>query len=79
MANHIDNQLHLFALVGSWEEREPSKKFDQNATQGPHVNLSCVREQAEHDVRCTVEARLDVSVNDLMGETTRAKISHHDP
>ena len=55
-ANHIDNQLHLFALIGPREEGEPSKKLDQNATQRPHVNLRCVREQTKHDVGCTVEA-----------------------
>jgi hypothetical protein len=46
---------------------------------GNPVKSSIRMQPKEHDVRCTVEARLDVSVNDLMGETTRAKISHHDP
>ena len=65
--------------MGAWEEWEPSEMFVQDAPQTPHVNLFSVWEDPEHNVGCSVESRLYVSVDNFILEAARAKVSNDDP
>jgi len=76
-SNHVNHELHLLTLISPRKQREPCEELDQNAPERPHVNLLSVGEQTKHNIRCSVEARLDVCVHNFVFEATRAKVSNH--
>lgn len=77
-ANHIDDQLNLLAFIRTREKREARKQFNHDASEGPHVNLLRVREDAEHDIWCPIKPTLDVGVDDFILEAAAAKVSNCD-
>ena len=66
--------LHL-TLTG--EDRDARIQFNQNAAEAPHVNACRVRD-ANYNLRCPVEAGLDVRVNALVGEAGRPEVNYFD-
>ena len=77
-SNHIDDELELLLFVGSREEREACKQFDDDAAKTPHVNLLGVWEETQDNIRCSVEPALDVGVHDLIFKASATEISDHD-
>ena len=78
-ANNIDNELKLFSLICSGEEREPSEQLDHDAAHAPHVDGLSVGEDTEHDLGGSVEPTLDVGVHDLLVQGATAEVCYHDP
>ena len=70
--------MDLLTLVGAREKWKSGKKFNHDATKRPHVDLLRVWEYAQHDVRGTVEPRLDVGVDDFILKTATAEVSNSD-
>lgn len=77
-ANYIDDELDLFAFIRTWEQGESSEELNHDATKGPHIDLLCVGEDAEHDIRSSIESTLNVSVHDLVFKTATAEIGDSD-
>lgn len=77
-ADHVDDQLDLFALIGAREQRETGKELNEDTAQTPHVNLLGVGEYAEHDIWGAVEARLDISVDNFVFEAARSEVGNDD-
>lgn len=67
----------MLFLIFAWEERVADVQLIEDATKTPHVD-GCVVRDAEHDLRCSVESRLDVGVDLLVFETARAEIDNLD-
>ena len=77
-ANDLHNQWQLLLFTLSREEWNTREKFCQNATKAPHIYRSSIW-NTQNDLRCSVEPRLDVSVNSLIGEATWSEIDHLNP
>ena len=68
----------MLFLVRAREQREARVQLNDYAAEAPHVNLLRVREQTEDDVGRSIEPRLDVRVDDLVGKATGAKVDDLD-
>lgn len=75
-ANHIYNQLHLFSFIGTWKQGKPCKQFNADAAKAPHIDLLCEWEESKHNVRCTVEATLNVGVHNFILKTATTEVSN---
>ena len=64
-------------LALPWEDWEASRQFNQDASKRPHVDCSRIWDSKD-DLRCTVEATLNVRVNALVGEATGTKVNDFD-
>ena len=73
----LHHECHVVLLVLSREERLPNVQLVQYAAEGPHINACCVGD-AEHNLRGTIETTLNVGVNLLVFEATRAKVDNFD-
>jgi len=67
----------VLLLIFSREQGVACEQLVQDAAKGPHVYRSVVW-NAEHNLRGSVEATLDVGVDFLIFEATRAKIYNFD-
>ncbi len=65
-ADHIDDELDLLTLIGSWEKWETGEKFDHDAAKAPHVDLLGVRENTKHDVWGSVKPTLYIGIDDFI-------------
>ena len=68
---HDERQLLLLALAR--EDGNTSKQLGQNAAEAPHINCGGVR-YAQNNFRGSVEPRLDVGIDPLIGEAARTKV-----
>ena len=78
-ANHVNNQLDLLSFVCAWKEGKAREKFNEDASEGPHVDLLGVGEESEHDIRRAIKPTLNVSVHNFIFQTPAAKISNCNP
>ena len=64
----------LVPFVSTWKQRRPRVHLDENATQGPRVNLDTVR-QTQYNLRGPVEPRLYVrEIGGIPDEAAAAKV-----
>lgn len=64
---HDKGELLHFVFTG--ENWEACKEFNQNASEAPHVDGSCVR-NTQDNLRSSIEPGLNVGVNSFILETT---------
>lgn len=76
-SDYIYDELKLLGLLGAGEERESGVQLNHDASETPHVDLLCVGEETQDDIRCSVETTLNVGVDDFMLKTPTAEIGHH--
>lgn len=72
---HDERQLLHLALT--WENRDARIQLNQDAAEAPHVNAGRVR-NANYNLRCPVEAGLDVRVDPLVGEAGGPEVDYFD-
>ena len=77
-ANHINYQLYLLSLISAREEGKAREKLDHDASEGPHVDLLSVGEDAKHNVRCSIEPTLNICVDDFVFQASTAEVSYCD-
>ena len=65
-ADHVDDELDLLTLIGSWEKWETGEKLDHDAAKAPHVDLLGVRENTKHDVGGSVKPTLYIGIDNLI-------------
>ena len=64
----------LVPFVSPWKQRRPRVHLDENATEGPRVNLNTVR-QTQYNLRGPVEPRLYVrEIGGIPDEAAAAKV-----
>ena len=69
----------MLPLVFTRKKAESCEELNQNTAETPHVDLLCVGEHTQHDIRRSVESRLDVSIHNLFFNASRPKVSDDDP
>ena len=72
--NHIDYELKLFSLVGTWEERESCEQLNHYTAHAPHVYGLSVWEYSQHNLWGTVEPTLYVCVHYLFIKSATSEI-----
>ena len=72
---HDERQLLHLALT--WEDRDARIQLNQDAAEAPHVDARRVRD-ANYNLRCSVEAGLDVRVDPLIREAGRPEVDYFD-
>ena len=68
----------MVVLAIAWEDWVSDVELGHDATEGPHVDGAVVGD-AEHDLGCPVESRLDVGVDTLIQESRASKVDDLDP
>ena len=61
----------------SREDWDASVEFNEDAAEAPHVDASRVGD-ANYDLRCPIEATLNVGVDPLVGEARRTEVDDLD-
>ena len=69
--------FQLVIVAVAWEDRDTQEQLHGNATQGPHVNGTGVR-NTQDDFRTTVKTTLNVRVHSLVFMTATAKVNDLD-
>ena len=73
----LHHQSHVVLLIFAREEWLAHVELVEDATEGPHVD-GCRVLNAKHNLWCTVEATLDISVDLLILEAPRTKVDNFD-
>ena len=68
----------LVFFVFSWEKRKPSEQLNQDQARASHIDRHCVI-TAQNNLWSSIEAWLDVGVELVIQEASRAKIDHFNP
>ena len=71
----IDHVLHLFKLILPWKDRHSSEQLGQDTASAPSIDVVAIR-NSERDFRGSVVSGLNICVNSLILETTRAEVDH---
>lgn len=74
---NINDELELLSLFSSREEWEACVELNHNASETPHIDLLCVREESKNDIRCTIKSTLDIGVNNFVFKASTSKICHN--
>jgi len=76
-SKHLHDQVQLLHFAFTREDWDARVKLNQDAAETPHVNPGRVRD-ADDDLWCPVEPRLDVRVDTLVGEAGGTKVNDFD-
>ena len=77
-ANDVDDELKLLSFIRSWKQRKTSEEFDHYASETPHVDLLCVREETQNDIRCSIKPTLNICIDNFIFKTSTTEISDDD-
>ena len=67
----------MFFFVFSWEKRVAYIQLVEDASEAPHVN-GCIVRNAKHNLRCSVEATLDIGIDLLVFKAATAEVDDLD-
>ena len=77
LSKHLHDECELLFLTFAWEYGDAGIELNQDTAETPHINAGRVWNSSD-DLWRSVESRLDVRVDLLVGEARRPKVNDLD-